>query len=65
MKDVVGLPQLISKSRTIGPPAGDVCGFQSESLPGSSFVAYGLGDGTLVISKVIFVMIDHATHVTF
>ncbi|KAG1665197.1 hypothetical protein FOA52_002598 [Chlamydomonas sp. UWO 241] len=40
-------------SSTPGAPLSNVARFQSEYLPGVSFVAHGLDDGTLVISKAV------------
>ena len=39
-------------SRTYGPPCSNICSFQVEHLPGVSFTAYALGDGTLVVQQV-------------
>ncbi|GAX73065.1 hypothetical protein CEUSTIGMA_g518.t1 [Chlamydomonas eustigma] len=40
-------------SRSEGPVVSNVCTFQAESLPGSSFIAYGNSDGALIVSKAL------------
>ena len=47
-----GVRDLRTFSRTVGPPTSNICSFQSESLPGTSFAAYGLSDRTLLVNKV-------------
>lgn len=48
--EVLGQPRVYS--RTSGPPCSNVCCFEIDSLPGVSFIAYALADGSITVQKV-------------
>jgi hypothetical protein len=47
-----GLLRPLVSSRTAGPPCSNVCAFHVDALPGASFCAFALPDGTIVVQKV-------------